>query len=167
MITIDGYVVFYVYMSWTLSALAIIFAPDAGKRLAFAISALLSLAPYGRLLGWWQMRVYDLPVDFPSYQDLKVGDIFVWYMGDGKFDVDKNVLRIHGHWFQVVHKNTRYAEIDVRMLRCDNPCKANSCGGYQVGNSYELGWSKLQSWQHKTRWLRTPGAKVLFSERGK
>lgn len=110
------------------------------------------------------MTIYDLPVDFPSYQDLKVGDLFVWYMGDAELNLETNLLRVHGHWFQVTYKNNRYAEIDVRMIRCDNPMNA-SCGGYEKGNTYTIGWSKLQSWQHKTRWLRTPGAKVLYSER--
>ncbi len=110
------------------------------------------------------MSVYDFKPNFPGYQDVKPGDILVWYMGDtGKYDMNGNMM-VHGHWFEVLRKHTRYAQVTLRKLRCDNPTGA-SCTD-KNGSVVEIGWSKLQSYQHKTRWLRTPGAKVLFSQRG-
>jgi len=118
------------------------------------------------------MNVYDMPINFPSYQALNVGDIFIWYVGkNDKIDENGNPL-IHGHWFEVRFKNKRYAEIDVTMLRCDYFVETKGkfvpkcdCGGFEKGNTYTIGFSKLQEWQGKTRWLRSPGAKVLFSQR--
>lgn len=109
--------------------------------------------------------VYDLEPNFPSYQNVKIGDIMVWFMGDHKRrDFDTGEQIIHGHWFEVVGKATRYAEVDLKKIKCDNP-KGVHCSN-EDGEVQTIGWSKLQFHESKTRWLLTPGAKVLYSTRG-
>ncbi len=109
------------------------------------------------------MTIYDRPTDFPSYQHLKVGDIFVWFVGkENEYD-EAGIRQVHGHWFQVTYKEPRVAEISAKCLRCDRPKKV-SCNGAE-NQEWRIGWSKLQHEQHKTRWLRTPASKVLFGER--
>jgi FtsP/CotA-like multicopper oxidase with cupredoxin domain len=109
------------------------------------------------------MNIYELQPDFPQYIDVKVGDIFVWFVGN-EAEWKDNVIQVHGHWFQVVYKDARIAQLDVKLLRCDKPTKV-SCHE-ERGTTMTLGWSKLQYWAHKTRWLRTPASQVLFRERG-
>lgn len=109
------------------------------------------------------MNIYDLPPDFPNYQQVAVGDIFVWYVGhEDKVDAN-GVKQVHGHWFQVMYKDKRYAQVDVKTLRCDHP---NGTCDAEIGETQTIGWSKLEYWQTKTRWLRNPGAKVLFGASG-
>lgn len=109
--------------------------------------------------------VYDLPSNFPSYQDVQVGDIFIWFVGNEALFKDGQI-QVHGHWFQIVYKDTKYAQVDVKVMRCDKPENV-SCGQFEPGATSTIGWSKLQHYQDKTRWLRTPGAKTLFQDRGK
>lgn len=109
------------------------------------------------------MNVYDLPTDFPNYRQVNVGDIFIWYVGDEDLLDKEGNKKVHGHWLQVVHKGTRTAEVDVKHLRCDNPSHTDC--HIEMGRIDTYGWSKLEYWQHKTRWLRTPGAKILYGER--
>lgn len=108
------------------------------------------------------MNVLNLPVNFPSYQNLKVGDVFVWFVGDDRKETKDGEPLVHAHWYSVSYKEKRYAEIDVKLIQCDN------FGTHQCTESDEcqrFGWTKLQFYQAKTRWLTGPGALVLFGKR--
>ena len=100
--------------------------------------------------------IYDLPPNFPSYQNVKIGDIMVWFMGDHTKKNEEGQTIVHGHWFEVVGKATRVAEVDLKKLKCDNP-KGVPCSN-EDGEVTTIGWSKLQFHEHKTRWLLAPGA---------
>lgn len=108
------------------------------------------------------MNVYDLDPDFPNYKDVKIGDVFVWYMGNPNKVTEEGKLKVHSHWFKIIYKNPRYAEIDACMIKCEDATGHHHCGGYKCGDTYTIGWSKLSSSQNYTRWLRNAGAKVLF-----
>jgi len=108
------------------------------------------------------LNVFDLPVNFPNYRELKVGDVFVMFVGnENEFDKKGNPM-VHAHWYSVKQKDSRYAEIEVELMQCDNFGSAYCAG---AGKLERYGWSKLQHWHHKTRWLRSPAAIVLFGSR--
>lgn len=112
------------------------------------------------------MNIYDLPPNCPNYHLIQIGDVFMWFVGNSDEFDEAGKRLVHGHLFEVVSKGTRMAEIEVKMLKCDSNKTHKYCGGFEIGKTYVLGWSKIEVWREKTRWLRTPGAKTLFQERG-
>lgn len=108
------------------------------------------------------MNVLNLAVNFPSYQNLKVGDVFVWFVGDESKETKDGDPLVHAHWYTVKYKDTRYAEIDIELIQCDN-FGTQGCTEPQECQRY--GWTKLQFYAHKTRWMTGPAALVLFGKR--
>lgn len=116
------------------------------------------------------MNILDLPVNFPSYQNLEVGDVFVWFVGDDRLETKEGNPLIHAHWYTVKHahwytvkhKGKRFAEIEIELLQCDNfghkPCTEGD-------ERQTFGWSKVQFYSHKTRWMKGKAALVLFGKR--
>ena len=108
------------------------------------------------------MKVLELPVNFPSYQNLKVGDVFVWFVGDFNKLNENGEPLVHAHWYSVTSKATRYAEIEIQLIECDN-FGHHVCTEQKECQKY--GWTKLQHYQEKTRWLTGPAALILFGKR--
>lgn len=87
--------------------------------------------------------------------------MFVWFVGNQHNIKDGKPL-VHAHWYSVKYKETRYAEIDVELIKCDN-FGSHTCSEHDEVQRF--GWTKLQFYMDKTRWLRSPAALVLFGNR--
>lgn len=105
----------------------------------------------------------DLPLNSPSsYREVEAGDLIVMLSGQPDRDLlttqDGVLSNLHIHLYEVVHKDTRYALLTLKLNKCIFKGKPNR-GCF---DRLEKNWSWFVSHREKMRWLRSPSQKILF-----
>lgn len=101
------------------------------------------------------MKFSSLPIDLPSYSDMKVGDIFIKIgFNDSKEE--------HAHFCKILYKNPRIAEVEYKIVGCNMHGKF----GCQIGENLIATWQWFEYHSIHVRWIKNKTAAILFADRG-